>query len=192
VVRSSCVRPLLLLLLLAPVLALPPAAAAQEPEPPRLAANAVYLELGGYGGLYSLNYDRRFGERVSVRAGFADIAVTGWDGTHTSILAFPVGLNLLIDPETLGEGLSVLFGGAHRMIELGPGLVVGREGRWQSGASGERHPLVALTGTLGFRLQRPTPGWVLRMGLTPLIPIIAIEETLFSGLSAGISVGYAF
>ena len=158
----------------------------------RIARDAVYFEIGGYGGFYSMNYDRKFSDHLTARVGASELAFTNIDRERTHITTFPVGLGFLIDPENLAEGLSAWFGGADRYVEIGPGLVIGREGRAHESEPQDRSALVALTGTLGFRLQRREPGWILRMGVTPFLPLSSPSRTMFSGFSAGISAGYAF
>ena len=161
---------------------------AREP----VARHAAYFELGGYGGLYSLNYDRLVSERRSLRIGVSEIATTNFDNVRTHLTTLPVGLNFLIDPEDLVRGSSPLFGGADRDIELGLGLILGLEGKAHVSEPQDRSAVVAVAGTVGFRYQRRAPGFMLRMGLVPLLPLLSPEETFFKGLSAGISAGYVF
>lgn len=177
---------------LLPVLVCLLAAPLAAQERPVSARDAVYLEVGGYGGYYSLNYDRRISDRLAVRVGGSETAFTNLDGERFHITALPVGVGFLIDPEMLRPGASRWFGGAHRWIEIGPGLVLGSEGSDRESAPEERTGLVVLTGTLGFRLQRPTQGWLLRIGLTPFLPLKSPPGTFFTGVSGGISVGYSF
>jgi hypothetical protein len=46
------------------------------------ASNAVYLELGGAGGLYSINYDRLINDNLSIRVGYSSWAIK-YLGTDT-------------------------------------------------------------------------------------------------------------
>ncbi len=136
------------------LLALAPAARGEGPleaEPARTASpaeaapgaqNAVYLEVGGAALSFSVNYERRLGNRVSLRAG------AGSDGT---LAAVPVTLSVF-----------VVRSGDHA-LELGVGATYLRR------ASPAVETYTIGTGILGYRYA-PTKGGVnVRVALTPLV-----------------------
>lgn len=107
----------------APVVAQEPAPVVASPMPEAspgqgsLAPNGVYIELLGPGLLYSLNYERIIGDKVSLRLG-----VSGWggssnDGISTLAVAVPmtisyVGIRDRQHGFEVGGGGSVLYGGS--------------------------------------------------------------------------------
>src|SRR5690606_15898291 len=145
------------------------------------AKNAVYIELGGNGGAYSLNYERAFTPKILLRLGFASWASTETGG-EKSITTIPVMVNTLIGP------------GNHK-LELGLGAMLGREKFEGDGGiiSGEDRSenTFALTGTAGYRYQKPSGGIMFRAGITPLINIGDADYPGFN-FSGGGSIGYAF
>ena len=93
--RKALTRPTFLVIIFS--LSLLSAFAQEEEEPPgKPSGNAsqVYVEAGGPGFAYSLNYDGRFGRKdkgIGFRVGASAIYVDG-SGAFT----FPIGLNYLI------------------------------------------------------------------------------------------------
>ena len=143
--------------------------------PARFASNSVYLELLGNGGLYTVNYDRRFSSHWSTRIGIMLFGGQSEEPTddRISFALIPVMLNYLV-----GEG-------SHR-LELGIGPLIGvvgghlEEYGWIAGSG-----LAGVTSTVGYRYQLPGGGFVFRVSLTPF----------YSGepqLWGGVSFGYAF
>jgi hypothetical protein len=122
-------------------------ARAEEP----LAANVVYLELGGPCVLGSLNYERAFHDLLRVRAGL------GW---IPNIDPFADGKPHVIE-QVVTAG--TLMGGTKIMIEIALGFVVGEPtdgGRWG----------VYATGVLGLRYHGES-GTVFRAGATPVFEL---------------------
>lgn len=152
----------------------------------RTAHNALYLEGLGNAGLYSVNYDRRVGDVLALRAGVgawtADDLFLG-DEAESSVLAVPVTVSWL--PGASGRG-----------PELGGGVLLGRRDR--EGAFGEddtSSSFVSLTGIAGYRWQPLDGGMVVRIGFTPFYGLGDEDEAYpDKGFipSAGISIGYAF
>jgi len=110
--------------------------------PPAIKApNAVYTELLGQGILLSVNYDRRLGEHISVRAG---VAVVG--------LGFGVPVSV-----------SFLSSGDHK-FEMGAGLL------YATATNGfEKIEGVAGSANIGYRYQPRDGGFMFRIGFTPLL-----------------------
>lgn len=79
--------------------------------------NSVYLELGGAGVLYSLNYERLIYDRVAVRAGASNIPAFG------GIFIFPATVSVLFDPlaatsrPELGAGITYVTTGVDSSID---------------------------------------------------------------------------
>jgi hypothetical protein len=149
------------------------------------AANAVYVELLGNGGLYSLNYDRRFADAVALRVGFAS-----WT-TDDLFLGEEAETDFISVPVTAAW----LMGTGNRRIELGGGVLVGTKSREEAFGDGETSSgFVSLTGIIGYRYQ-PARGFMFRVALTPFFGLgdedEAYPEDGFMP-SGGLSVGYSF
>lgn len=132
--------------------------------------NAVYVEALGVGGFYSLNYERRISEIISLRGGF-----TAWNG----LVGFPLMVNGLLGQD--GD-----------YFEIGVGLVPGYTPiSLLSSRSfiirGTGNEVVYGTATLGYRYQPHDGGLLFRISFTP---IFERHNTFMSW--GGISAGYAF
>jgi hypothetical protein len=146
--------------------------------------NALYLELLGNGGLYSLNYDRRIADRTTVRVGIASwtaVDLIGHTDAETKLLTFPLLVNFV-------------GGSGNHHPELGGGLLLGR--RTESAASGGESTasgIFNLTGVVGYRYQGR--GVVFRAGITPIYSF-AGEDAAYPDPgffpSIGMSLGYPF
>jgi hypothetical protein len=115
--------------------------------------NAVYLELLGNGGLYSINYERALRPALRVRVGAAAwTAEAFWSGAETRIRTFPVMLQMV-----RGDGV--------HHLEAGIGVLPGHRGRDRDvSASGG---FASLIGLVGYRYERPLRRFVFRPGFTP-------------------------
>jgi len=136
------------LLLLAPVLA-----SAEE----RTARNGLYVELGGNGGVWSLNYERFVTDDVSLRAGGSYMSVSDSLGTSVSLLTFPLTVSWL-----------GLRSGSHA-LEIGAGVVFASATVSTSSFGAEAFGSGVIgTGILGYRLAPLDGGFTLRLAFTPL------------------------
>jgi hypothetical protein len=133
------------------------------------ANNAIYLELGGNGLIYSLNYDYRFNTDWSARAGVMYLPIEDVTLTIVPIIA------------------NYLYGNNH-MLEIGAGIAyVGisfetdDDEFFSFSGSG-----VVGTGTFGYRYQKVDGGFVFRAGITPIFGAGGFLPW------AGLSLGYAF
>jgi opacity protein-like surface antigen len=154
-----------------------------QPAPIPTAQNAVYFELGGNGIIYSVNYDRRFNNTWTGRAGFMVISAqatdtdTG-DRVDVSLGVFPVMINAL-----LGRGTHRLELGVGPLFAAGGGQIENADVGQVEEFSGAG--LAGVTGTFGYRRQPLDGGFLFRAGLVPF----------YSGgpqIWAGISAGWAF
>jgi hypothetical protein len=140
-----------------------------------LATHSVFVEALGNGGLYSVNYDHRFHEDLSLRGGFSFYSgVDATYGAQVSVLVVPITLNYLA-------------GGPNHNLEMGVGplLAAGSVSDTDVGpvAGGG---LAGVTSTFGYRYQPAGGGLVFRIGLVPFYSAQEIQ------LWGGISLGYAF
>lgn len=134
---------------LATALLCPPAAASPDGAP-NAPANAVFFELGGPGGLYSVGYERTFGQPWSIRAAVSGLRFTV-DNTDIQGAFFPV------------TGHYLLGRGSHRW-EVGFGVTIGA--LWS-----ERTTYLLTVPVLigGYRYQPQDQPWQFRIGLTPVL-----------------------
>lgn len=136
------------------------------------AKNALYVELAGNSLIYSLNYDRRFSNKISGRVGLMRAGVSG-----VSLTAFPLMVNYL-----LGSG-------NHRFeIGAGPQIFLVSVDVPGDGFSGfdEDATAIAGTATIGYRYQPTDGGFVFRIGVTPSFSQFGFQPW------GGLSLGYAF
>lgn len=121
------------------------------------ARNAAYVEIGGNGIVPTVNYERRFTERVAGRIGFAFIASMESDGDRDTTFAVPLVVNYISHPQR------------NHHFETGAGLlfVVGDAQEFAPGDDDEEISNLALTGLIGYRYQKPARGFVFRAGITP-------------------------
>ncbi len=151
----------------------------------RIARNAVYLELLGNGGLYSVNFERMLNDTLALRIGFAtwNSPALFYDGTPPDRLT------------TVPVTVSYLLGSGERKLELGGGVTIGRATRDRSSIHQKSSSFSNLTGIIGYRSQPPGRGYLFRAGVTPFYSFDqgddAYPDPGFT-LSAGVSFGYRF
>lgn len=149
---------------------------ASTAAPPLTARNLIQGELLGAGGLYSLNYERRFARRWTARVGFSALSVQPQDAADESItlVLLPVMVNGLVP------------GGTHN-LELGAGPVFG----FASVKTDEYGALDGLgvanfSANIAYRYHPPSGGFSFRAGLLPNYSGDSVNLWLAFG------VGYAF
>ena len=121
----------------------------QDPAPPR--NNALYIELLGNGGVYSINYERAVTPALRVRVGAGVwTAVSFWSSAETRIRTVPLMVQF------------VPGGGAHH-LEAGAGVLVGHRHR----DVGESGAFASVVGLVGYRYEPPQRRFVFRAGFTP-------------------------
>jgi hypothetical protein len=159
--------------------------AAEEEQEVRKANNVIFLELGGNGLVYSINYERIFGDSdFSVRAGFSYISL-GASSSNTStasvsLLTFPVLGNYYV-------------GSANHKLQLGAGLTFMQASASAGSSSGS---LVTASGfvpaptlVIGYRYIPAKGGFAFSVGFTPFV-IPGNDRVLFPW--AGMSFGGVF
>ncbi len=145
---------------------------AQETMGDKIAKSAVYLDLLGSGGTYSINYDIRFQEQggFGLRAGISYMSVSGVGMFTAPVLA------------------NYLFGNGNSYFEVGLGATymnlsaTGNEGALFVDESG-----IVGTANIGYRYQQTDGGFVFRAGLAPFIGKFGIMPYW-----PYLSVGYSF
>ena len=122
----------------------------------RQAKNSLYLELGGNGLLYSINYERLLGNQIGVRVG----------GTRISFDSFDSDDNVGV---TLVNVMTNYFVGAgkHR-LELGAGGLALFSSADFDGIGSVAEKGLYGTGTVGYRLQPVNGGFLFKLGFTPI------------------------
>jgi hypothetical protein len=148
---------------------------AQSPSAPatskgREAKNALYLDLGGPGLLYSINYDRMLTEDLSARIGFSYLSygVSAGAGDANASAEFSY-FAIPLTASYLG------IGSESNMLELGGGPVIVNfsgsgilEAEEQSAEVDASYTMLALTGMVGYRHQPADGGFVFRIGASPM------------------------
>jgi hypothetical protein len=139
------------------------------------ARNAAYLELGGNGIVYSVNYERRFAHGLAGRAGVSYVfskSVTDNGSEYESAFTIPLTLSKITHPS----------GNHHFEYGGGVTLVVGDSHAFGFADSEELSDLY-VTGIAGYRYQKPGRGVVFRSGVTPIAG--GGEFVLAVGISIG-------
>lgn len=127
------------------------------------ARNSIFLELGGNGLLYSLNYDHKFFDHASARIGGMYLPLSADDPStfdgRISMIFVPIMANYLV-----GNGNSRLeIGGGVTVVRVDGGGTVENEQIDDFRGAG-----AVFTGTIGYRLQPRNGGFLFRIGFTPL------------------------
>jgi hypothetical protein len=134
--------------------------------------HAVYLEVGGQGILYTVNYDYRFTKFFAGRVGFTHFTIPAFFISDLTITGFPL----------MGE---FLIGGVDHFFEIGLGVMptIGETsfGFFSSTKSG----LIG-TANIGYRYQPADGGFLFRAS----IPVFVTGKG--ARVWGGVSFGYAF
>ena len=141
---------------------------------PQQHPNSLYLEVGGIGGLYSLNYDRLFTPNIGGRIGFSYFSFSSDNFFFPSVTMymFPIALNYFA-----GEGSS--------KFELGAGVTIVTGTADWFGVKGSGTAIAGII-NIGYRYQPPEGGFLFRIGLTPIVSSTGVHPW------GGLSIGTAF
>jgi hypothetical protein len=143
-----------------------------QPLDQEYSRHAVYLECGGQGVLYSVNYDYRFTKFFAGRVGFTHFTIPSFFIADLTLTGFPV----------MGE---FLLGGVDHFFEIGLGVipVIGETSFsvFSSSKSG-----VIGTAHIGYRYQPADGGFLFRAS----IPAFFTDKG--GKIWGGVSFGYAF
>jgi hypothetical protein len=133
--------------------------------PERTADNAVYVEGGGAGLLYSINYERRFGD-TAARVGLGYLAL----GSETDSSSVTFGKTETESFIAVPVTVSYLgIGSPKDMCELGAGAAVYHRGGGTFGGDTDAATTVMPNALAGYRHQPPAGGFVFRIGLSLIV-----------------------
>ncbi|MGE0399615.1 MAG: hypothetical protein AB7T06_23065 [Kofleriaceae bacterium] len=169
-----------------------PAVMQQMSEEKSFAKNAIYAELAGNGGFYTINYERFLREDASIRVGAMYMSISVSAGSGQSMaessgtwMTFPV----------LFEYTGIRSG-AHA-LNLGAGMdffyFSGSAGTFDATASSSG-VLPAATVDLGYRYSDPKGGFLFKIAYTPFVFVTAETQTFSQKVQhwAGLSFGWRF
>lgn len=130
---------------------------------------SIFLELGGSGGLGSINFEKQFHKKKNTnftwRAGLSLAPIDKNNGTG---LVFPLMVNTLIG------------GKAHKLeLGIGQGITFTTKGNF----------FALTTANVGYRYQAEQKRWFYRVTYTPLISYLIDFQIQHW---AGVSIGYTF
>jgi len=136
-------------------------------------AQNIFVELGGQGLLFTVNYDSRFSKQRDGIGGRVGIGYIAEGGDYATTV--PLSLNYL-----LGKG--------KHFFEMGLGAtILTTGGTNESFLFDENNSNVIGTMSFSYRLQPVDRGFSFRAGLTPVF-----NKNFFIPYYAGISLGYSF
>lgn len=148
--------------------------------------NTLFLELGGNGGYYSINYDRIVLDKQNWK-------LAGRIGA----MIYREELNYLESNHQLTSAvpleLSYLRGKGNHLLELGLGLTPVYQNYVNPEESRVSEQLMLATGRIGYRYQRSEGGLFFKAGFTPMLelganPFSKSGNTVFPW--AGLAIGY--
>jgi len=150
-----------------------PPVSATDAEEERTANNAIYLEGLGPGLLYSVNYDRSFGDFAGrVGFGYLSLSVTGTSDSGSGPVQETSSASFFTVPITVSY-LGV--GSKRNMLELGAGATIVHVGAGASAIDAKSSTsenaaatFVFPVGIVGYRYQPPHGGFLFRAGLSPI------------------------
>ena len=139
-------------------------------EDDREAKNSIYAEGLGPGILYSINYDRIVGD-FALRAGFSyvSLSVSSTDGMGNGASSKGTFVTVPLTATYIGIGSKkhiFEIGGGVTVVHLGAGVQTFAADDSKS-ASGSANVFLGNM-ILGYRMQPPDGGFVLRAGLSPI------------------------
>ena len=152
----------------------------QNPVRSTFKKNTIYIELGGKGPNYSLNYDRIFyaGNRLAA--------------------SYRVGFSVMTDAVSLPLALNIITGKQQHHAEFSLGLTPYVD-RYKSFLSQTdlSDKYLYITSGIGYRYQKPTGGLYFTLGATPYIFLDPPSHNIFDvdpefKLSGHLAVGYSF
>jgi hypothetical protein len=141
--------------------------------------NVVYLELGGPGLLYSINYERKFTDRLWVRAGAGYFFIMG---------SANIGIQYLFGdgPWHFESGIGV-SGAFMEDILTGFTINFGQNEDNNEENGSDREYMAYYNTTIGLRYQKKEQNIFFKVGFTPLVTINLRRAVPFGGLSFGVT-----
>lgn len=149
----------------------------------------MYAEVGGAGGLFSLNYERLTARGIYVRGGAGFWGVSILDSVHEDLKNIIVGATRRFDISDLpGQE-------AGRIAEVGFAVVAGTYKRTRFNETEVDGTYASLVPTIGLREEPPAGRFTYRITLTPLLPFVNRASAFplpFAVLWGGVSAVYTF
>lgn len=164
-------KPILFLILLSTLLLASPCHGQKTTWP----KNAVFIEVGGNGFIYSLNYSRVFDNFINVRIGVSAGEIRLGGQSFFEVKAHAIALPLTA---------SILYGQGNNRLEFGLGAVRIRSLIDITGARVVNNARFIASGLVGFVHQPKERGVLFRASFTPML----IDNRLVPWF--GVSVGY--
>lgn len=152
---------------------------------------SVFVEAGGNGLGYSLNYERSLNRSLAVRLGGSWLRLTEQGSRkRQALVTVPVMISYLLQ-----------FGASAHHAEFGAGisLLYATGDLTENDRTTDLFP--NLTGTVGYRYQHPAGGLLLKVGFTPFLGMRTLTDNggfAFAPLGSrlqpwgGIGIGYGF
>ena len=144
-----------------------------------LTRNAFFVELGGMGGVYSLNYERLLSK------------------TSPTQLRFRVGVAGLSNYQSVISGIARYWGNGKHHLEAGLGAMLVRH--YISIAApndfsriGEKTVSLNFSPQLGYRYQKQASGVILRAMFTPWFGLREQSKDIVISPWGGVSIGKSF
>jgi hypothetical protein len=152
------------------------------------ANNALYVELGGNGGFYTVNYERFLRKDASVRVGLMYMSISasagsGMDSSSAKVTWTSIPLMFQYLGVAAGSHALELGGGVNMMY------MSGNASTFDATASASGVIPVG-TATLGYRYSDPSGGFIFRAGYTPMFFVTTEVKEVFHW--GGLSFGYRF
>jgi hypothetical protein len=154
-------------------------------EKQHVCRNSIYVELLGHGIFYSVNYEYRMSDKISLRAG-----VSIWSIKSMDLLIFQInGIKFRSFPVMV----NYLIGKRSSRFELGAGIMpayISSEGGsvfYLMKSTDSNHTTIfPVIANVGYRYQPEDGGFIFRAGITPAFRAGA------SAVQFGLSIGYGF
>lgn len=153
------------------------------------APDAAFVEVGGPGGFYSVNYEHLLDNVLSLRAGATSWSTTSFDKQGEKMDAAIVGALVRYDISRLVDRTD------GRYVEAGATITMGSYSRSSYDTIEADGSFTTLVPMLGIRYQPPGGGFMYRATATPYVPLSGgTAQYPREGVRAGasLSVGYAF
>lgn len=154
---------------------------ATAPPPAR---NAVYVELAGNGGFYTVNYERFIRPDASIRAGLMYMSVSATAGGSSASSSW-TSVPLMFQYLGVANGSHALeLAGGLSLMHFSAGASTFDAAAMSSGF------VPVPTATIGYRYSSPEGGFLFRAGYTPLFFVTTEVKDVFHW--GGLSFGYKF
>jgi hypothetical protein len=142
--------------------------------------SALFIEMGGSGLLYSINYEGRFTDHTSARLGltFVNQTITNTETGIESTVA--VTLMPIMGNVLLGNGKSRLELGAGPLVAIAGSSANRVDAAWAH-VDFEHISIAGVTSAIGYRYQ-PASGMMFRATLTPFY---SSKPQVWAGVSVG-------